>query len=569
MKPLDTGTLILFSLIVFLIGLSFTKTGKDIKSFFAAGGAVPWWINGLSLFMSFFSAGTFVVWGSIAYSEGWVAVTIQWTMALAGLLIGLFIAPRWRRTNTVTTAEFITRRLGYQTQKIYTYLFLSIAMFTTGAFLYPVAKIVQVSTGFPITPCIIVIGGAITVYTAAGGLWAVIVTDVLQFIVLTAAVLIVVPLSFQAVEGITTFVNEAPSGFFDLLSEEYTLEFMIAFGLYNLVFIGGNWAYVQRYTSVGHPKEARKVGWLFGALYVVSPVVWMLPPMIYRVVNPGLEGLADEGAYLMMCKAVLPAGMLGLILGGMVFATSSSVNTTLNIAAGVFTNDIYRHFFPASSDPRTMRVARGSTVVFGLLTVIVALLVPSMGGIVEVVLTVGALTGGALYLPPIWALFSKRQTGTSVLAATLVSLVINTAIKFLGAGLGVTLSRAEEMVAGVALPILVLAIYELYYATQGQEDAAYKAIFRVEPRVEPRLKTTKETNLAADQDNLRGVRVIALGVLAVGTLIMVLGLLADFAQFLVAGTGGVVVTLGAALMGKVVRMKKSLTNQRYDSKTVY
>ena len=565
MKPLDIGTLVLFSLIVFLIGISFTKTGRDIKSFFAAGGAVPWWISGLSLFMSFFSAGTFVVWGSIAYLEGWVAVTIQWTMAIAGLVIGLFIAPRWRRTNTVTVAEFITRRLGYPTQKVYTYLFLFIAMFTTGAFLYPVAKIVQVSTGFSITLCIIVIGGAITLYTAAGGLWAVIVTDVLQFIVLTAAVLIVVPLSFRAVGGIATFSDRAPGGFFDLLSEEYTIEFMIAFGLFNLMFVGGNWAYVQRYTSVAGPSEARRVGWLFGALYVISPVVWMLPPMIYRVVNPGLDASAAEGAYLMVCQAVLPAGMLGLILGGMVFATSSSVNTTLNIAAGVFTNDIYRHFFPASADARTMRVARGSTIVFGLLTVVVALLVPRMGGIVEVVLTVGALTGGALYLPPIWALFSKRQTGISVLSATLVSLVINCAIRFVGDEVGMSLSRAEEMVTGVALPIIVLAAYELYYWFRRQEDPAHAAIFRAAFQVE----TTSAGRLSTDQDNLQGVRVIALGVLAIGTLIIGLGLLADFAQLLVAGTGLVIFTGGLVLMRKTVLAKKSITEEKYDSTTIH
>ena len=562
MQLLDTWTLILFSLIVFLIGISFTKTGKDIKSFFAAGGAVPWWINGLSLFMSFFSAGTFVVWGSIAYSQGWVAITIQWMMAIAGLLIGLFIAPRWRRTNTVTAAEFITRRLGYKTQRIYTYLFLFIAMFTTGAFLYPVAKIVEVSTGYSITLCIIVIGGLITIYTAAGGLWAVIVTDVLQFIVLTAAVLIVIPLSFEAVDGINNFIGKTPSGFFALLSEEYTLEFMLAFGLYNLVFIGGNWAYVQRYTSVAHPKDARKVGWLFGSLYVVSPVIWMLPPMIYQVVNPGLEGFADEGAYLMMCKAVLPAGMLGLILGGMVFATSSSVNTTLNIAAGVFTNDVYRHFFPQSPAKHTMRVARGSTAIFGILTVIVALFVPSMGGIVDVVLTVGALTGGALYLPPIWALFSKRQTSTSVLAATLISLIINAAIRFLGTEVGIILSRAQEMTAGVAIPILVLALYELYYAIRKQEDPAHQALFRSDtPEV------AAESTLTKDSDNLQGIRVIAMGVLAIGLLITGLGLVADFARLLVTGMGLVVVLLGAALMIKVIITKKSL--EKYDTGKIY
>nr|WKN37232.1 Na+:solute symporter [Tunicatimonas sp. TK19036] len=568
MKPLDIWALILFSLVVFLIGLSFLKSGKDIKSFFAAGGAVPWWINGLSLFMSFFSAGTFVVWGSIAYSEGWVSVMIQWTMAIAGLLIGFFIAPRWRKTGAVTAAEYISRRLGNQTQKIYTYLFLLIAMFTTGAFLYPVAKIVQVSTGFPLVPCILILGGAITLYTAAGGLWAVIVTDVLQFIVLTAAVIIVIPLSFQAVNGVGKFVQEAPEDFFRLFSEQYSPGFMIAFGLYNLVFIGGNWAYVQRYTSVSRPREAKKVGWLFGSLYLISPIVWMLPPMIYRVLNPGLEGFSDEGAYLMMCKAVLPGGMLGLMLGGMVFATSSSVNTTLNISAGVFTNDLYRTFFPNSTDQNNMLVARLSTLVFGALTIVVALLVPQLGGIVEVVLTVAALTGGALYLPPIWSLFSPRQTGASILTATLVSLAINVLFKFWGdALLGFTLSRAAEMALGVGIPLLVLAAFEVYFTIRKQTDIRFQTVFHRSNSDEP----SKETEDEESQANLHGMRVIAFGILAVATLIIGLGLLADFGQMLVTTIGLVVLILGAALLIRTNRIKKLQSDKStlYDSRKVH
>ncbi|WKX76620.1 sodium:solute symporter family transporter [Zobellia laminariae] len=88
-----------------------------MKSFFAAGGALLWWMSGLSLFMSFFSAGTFVVWGSIAYSSGWVAITIQTTMCIAGVLIGFFIAPKWQKTKALTAAEFITDRLGTALKK--------------------------------------------------------------------------------------------------------------------------------------------------------------------------------------------------------------------------------------------------------------------------------------------------------------------------------------------------------------------------------------------------------------------------------------------------------------------
>ena len=82
-----------------------------------------------------------------------------------------------------------------------------------------------------------------------------------------------------------------------------------------------------------------------------------------------------------------------------------------------------------------MRIARLSTIAFGIVTIEVAMLVPLAGGIVEVVLTIGALTEVPLYGPPIWALFSQRQTGTSVLAVTLVSLGINAFFKFISPGL--------------------------------------------------------------------------------------------------------------------------------------
>lgn len=566
MKPIDIWTIVIFSLVVFLTGLSFTRTGRDIKSFFAAGGAVPWWISGLSLFMSFFSAGTFVVWGSIAYSEGWVAVVIQWTMAIAGLIIGFFIAPRWRQTRAVTAAEFITKRLGYNTQKVYTYLFLLISMFTTGAFLYPVAKIVEVSTGFSISACILVIGMLITIYTAAGGLWAVIVTDVLQFIVLFAAVFIVIPLSFNRVGGVQNFISSAPEGFFSFTSSEYTLAFMATFCLYNLVFIGGNWAYVQRYTSVASPQKAKKAGWLFGILYMISPVIWMLPPMIYRVVNPDLTGLSDEGAYLMMCKAVLPGGMLGLILGGMIFATSSSVNTTLNIAAGVFTNDIYKHFFPKSTDAKRMTMARGSTMLFGALTIAVALTVPLMGGIVEVVLSVAAITGGAMYLPPIWAMFSKRQTGFSILFTTLFSLAINAFFKFFSSILtGFSLDRAGEMAVGVLIPIAVLSGFEVYYALKNFVDERHALIFHDDKLVE------KPTDLETSPENLRGIKVIASGIIAISTLMIILGFLADFATELVSGTGLVILAIGVVMMIQGNRLKKAnlIKNYEHDPRKVY
>ena len=546
MPYLDLITVVVFSLVIVLCGMSFSGAGKDMKSYFAGGGAVPWWISGLSLFMSFFSAGTFVVWGAIAYKYGWVAVSIQWTMCLSGFLIGFVFAPKWQKTGVLTAAEFITRRLGYNTQKIYSYLFLLISIFTTGFFLYPVAKILEVYTGIPVHTTTVAIGALILLYTAVGGMWAVVVTDVLQFIVLTAAVLIVVPLALHRVGGVSGFVHQAPPDFFHLVNGEYSLGFLIAFGFYNLFFLSGNWAYIQRYTTVKDAKSAKKVGWLFGALYLISPVIWMLPPMIYRLINPHLAGHDNEGAYLLICKEVLPVGIMGLMLGGMVFATSSSVNTTLNISAGVFTNDLYKHLFPHSSQKRLIRVARWTTILLGLLTIFIALLVPYMGGIVNVVISMGALTGAAMYLPPLWALFSRRQTGASVLTITILSLGINLIFKFLTPEVGLTLSRSMEMIVGVGVPILLLVIHEFVLAARRGTASSYEHYVRMPPPAH-QIEDLEAKAASQEADNRKGQRIIAVGVLITGALIALLGLYSVATTSIVLVMGLVVVVIGLVM----------------------
>ena len=545
MGSIDISVIVVFTLLIFICGMSFSKAGKNMKSYFSAGGALPWWMSGLSLFMSFFSAGTFVVWGAIAYESGWVAISIQWTMCIAGIIIGLFIAPKWQKTKAMTAAEFITDRLGYRTQKIYTYLFLLISIFTMGAFLYPVAKIVEVSTGIPINVSIISIGILILLYTSVGGLWAVIVTDVLQFVVLTAVVLVVVPLSFDKIGGVDAFISKAPDTFFQFVNEEYSPLFLVAFGLYNLFFIAGNWAYVQRYTSVATPKDAKKVGWLFAGLYAVSPLVWMLPPMIYRVLNPELSGLANEGAYLLMCKEVLPVGMLGLMLGGMIFATSSSVNTTLNISAGVLANDVYKHFRPNTTDEGLVNIGKLATIILGIITILIALFVPYFGGIVEVVMTLAALTGGAMFLPPLWALFSKKQTGTSILSVTLISLTINAFFKFLGPTvLDLKLDRASEMGLGVGVPIILLLCCEFYFTVNFSENKAYEAYMA---EVAGKLVIVDDTS---STDNKRGTRVIGIGIAVTGLIILILSFIAATGAMMVGIMGAVVASLGSIITYK-------------------
>lgn len=552
---IDTSVIVIFSVFIMIIGLLFSRTGRNLKSFFAGGEAVPWFIGGLSLFMSFFSAGTFVAWGSIAYKYGWVAVTIQWTMCIGGLITGLYIAPKWKATGSLTAAEFIKERLGAHVQKSFIYIFMLVSLFIKGSVLYSVSKLVGSSLEFPLVPVTLILGILMIAYTAVGGLWAVMVTDILQFVILTAAVLLIIPLAFTEAGGVQNFLTKVPDDFFNVVNGEYTWGFIVAFALYHIFYIGGNWTFVQRYTSVDTPKSASKVAFLFAGLYILSPVLWMLPPMIYQTINPGLSGLETENAYLMVCKQVLPAGLMGLILTGMYFSTSASANTALNVVSAVFTNDIYKGTInPEASDEKLMKIARTSSWCFGFGMIAIALIVPYIGGIVEFTLSVGAITGGPLLAPPIWALFSKRITGKATIFITMISLLVNLCFKIvLPFVLEYKLSRANEMLLGVLLPFVLLVIYEVYATVKGKVSAEYLELQILKAA---RSAAVHEVDAAEVEEisrqNKFGLQVISFSLAFISLLLYIL------CTFTTKGTGMVVVIATIVLLSAIIPLRASL-----------
>src|SRR5688572_9951074 len=541
-KTIDTLVIIIFSAFVLVIGMLFARTGRNMKSFFAGGESVPWFIGGLSLFMSFFSAGTFVAWGSIAYKYGWVSVTIQWMMALGGLITALLLAPRWKKTGAFTAAEFIKERLGATVQKFYMYIFLLVSLFSKGSVLYPVALLVSSSLGFPLVPSTIVLGIMMIAYTAVGGLWAVMVTDILQFVVLTASVLLVLPLALNAAGGWTAFTSNVPDDFFNLLNGEYTIGFILAFALYSITYIGGNWTFVQRYTSVESPKASKKVALLFAGLYVICPIIWMLPPMVYKSINPSLQGLDAENAYLQVCKLVLPPGLMGLMLTGMYFSTSATANTTLNVTSAIITNDIYKGMFrPNASDKSLMIVARLSSLLLGLGMIGIALLVPAAGGMIEVVLTIAAITGGPLLLPALWALFSKKLNGRAAFVISAFCLLINCMFKFITPYLlEIKLDRSQEMLLGTGLPLLLLMVNE-FIVVRRKESADYVRyiLSKQEKKMNLALETADE-KMAILKQNLFGLRVIAFALAFTSLLLVGISFVSTSGKMMVLGIAGVI-----------------------------
>ena len=220
----------------------------------------------------------------------------------------------------------------------------------------------------------------------------------------------------------------------------------------------------------------------------------------------------------------------------------------MNISSGVFTNDIYKYLRPRSSERELIKVARLSTIGFGLLAVVVALLIPSMGGIVNVVISLGALTGVPLYFPVIWTLFSKRQTVKSVVFTTLVCLGVNAIFKFITPLFGLSLDRTEETVLGVSLPIVMMLLFEIYYKMTGFVNPKYIEFenIRIKRRIEIESVSVEESTSNIKANNY-SLRVMGRAIVAASILVLVIGFVSPTGQFIILPLGFLLFGLGLKL----------------------
>lgn len=472
----------------FVVGSIFSRLVKNTSDMFAAGRRSPWWMSGLSAFMTMFSAGTFVVWGGIAYKWGLVAISINMCYGVAALLAGRYVAARWHGLGVSTPAEYIRLRFGSMAVHFYTWTMMTYRIVGVAVSLYALSVLLVAlmplaesnpfrdpQTGnLGLVWAVLLFGSVIIIYTMAGGLWAVLVTDVLQFVILSAAVAFVIPLMFLEAGGVAASIQSLPEGFFRPVTSELTWLFLAGWCTVHFFMVGAEWAFVQRFICVPAADDARRSTRLFGILYLISPLFWMLPPMLYRAVDANAD---PEQAYVLACQAVLPAGMMGMVLAAMFSATASMVSSQLNVFAGVLTHDFYRPLIrPGASQGNLVFVGRCATFVLGTGLVAIALCVPRMGGAENVILSITSLLVVPLLAPSIWGLFSRRIDQRSVWLTALPSFVLGILFTFGFApsgwfarfdGLGTLIewlqanSRSVEVAIGVILPVCILAIVEL------------------------------------------------------------------------------------------------------------
>jgi SSS family solute:Na+ symporter len=529
----DYLIIVIFFIGLLAVGYGLGKKISSSKDLFIAGKNSSWWISGLSTYMTLFSAGTFVVWGGVAYRSGLVAAVVGMMLGIGSIAVGLWISGKWARMNINSPAEYLTLRFGKGSLKFYSSVLIVGRALVTAVALYSIAIMVVALMPLPkgsmfvdpatghlsVIYAVLVMGLITFIYTAMGGYLAVLMTDVVQFAVLFAMIIILVPLSLKNVGGLSTFIASAPDGYFRLFSKEYSGLWMILWCLLNFFMIAGDWSFVQRYISVPNAKEAKKSSYLVGALYLLTPIIWYLPAMAYRIVDPGAN---PEQAYMLMSQRVLGPGLLGFMIAAMMSATLSMVSGTLNVFANVFTYDIYASGRSDISDRQKIKVGKNFTWIYGLLITILAALIPYLGGAEKVVVTILTVVIQPIFIPSIWGLYSKKITQNDVLASMSVTYIIAILVKFrliFGAAASAHPQMADAIV-GCLVPLLILTILELARKNSPVVDGYLTVKQRIKSASE--IETAKVETASENTYSKMAIRIMMFTFIAIGIISLAL-----------------------------------------------
>ena len=453
LNAIDYSLVALYMVIVVVTGIYLSRYVKKTDDYFKAGGKVPWLMAGLSNFVSGYSAFMFVAAAGFTYKNGLAAVLI-FTSAFWAYWLGFFIyGVRWRRTRITSPMEILSRRYSPSTTYYYTLLSIIPGIIGLGMGTYTLCIFISTAlgfnsltltiaglqvTGFQLT--MVIVGIVMIVYTAFGGFWAAIISDVIQFLITLIMTLAVFPLALlflgegNLLVGVQRLIGGSPEGYFSPLQSDHSPFF---FGAYFLnVFMGYNvgWQIAQRYYSVPDERDTRKMAVLCSTLSLVAPLLWILPVMISRQVFPHIAELwpqfADptEASFVSIALLVLPHGLIGIVVSAILAATMGQANDTFNWLAAVLTKEIYvrlkrRFSLREATDRAQVIVAKLIIIIAGLLGISVALYIPRFGGAFEFALYFYGIFGPPFMLPVMIGLVYTRTPWWSAIASSAAGLV--------------------------------------------------------------------------------------------------------------------------------------------------
>ena len=548
LSTLDWSILIVFFVILLSIGFfASKKAGNSVNEFFLSGRNMPWWLLGISMVATTFSADTPNLVTDIVRTNGVSGNWVWWAFLLTGMLTVFVYAKLWRRSEVLTDLEFYELRYGGKGaaflrgfRAVYLGVFFNI-MIMASVCLAGI-KIGSVMLGLTPTQTLLIASSVTVLYSSLGGLKGVILTDFFQFTLAmiatfwAAAVIVNLP----EVGGLGELISHPeilPK--LDLIPdisdrELFLVVFLspIAVQWWSVWYPGaepGGGGYVaQRMLSAKDENHAVWATLLFNFMhYAVRPWPWILIALASLIVFPNLDDLqlafpeisksiiGHDLAYPAM-MTLLPSGLLGLLLASLAAAFMSTIASHLNWGSSYVVNDFYKRFFePEASEKKLVLLGRITTVLLMLFSCLVALLLSNALQAFAILLQIGAGTGLLFILRWFW----YRINIYSEISAMIISFLVAFYLQIVHPRIGFDpISTEGQLILGVAITTFSWIL--ITYLTPEEDKEVLRDFYK---KIQPGGKGWKKVVDQAKDDGIDLIGKKEAWDVPTGILCMVLG----------------------------------------------
>ena len=480
------------------------KAGKDTRSFFLAGGNMPWWLLGISMVATTFSTDTPNLVTGLVRQKGVSGNWVWWAFLLTGMLTVFVYAKLWHRSGVLTDIEFYEIRYSGKAAAFLRgfralYLGLVFNVLVMGAVSLAAVKFGEIVLGIPGWMTLAIACSITLAYSTLGGLKAVIITDFVQFtLAMTGSIWgMVYILGLPRIGGLTNLLHHSnvvdklalvpdmsdPNIWVPILLVPLAVQWWASY--YPGAEPGGGGYIAQRMFSAKDESNAVGATLLFNiAHYALRPWPWILIALASLVVFPELKDLqtafpnlpADKLGHDVAYPAMLtllPSGLLGLVAASLIAAFMSTMSTQVNLGASYLVNDFYHRFIkPDASEEQLVRVGRMFTVISIVLGGGLGLMLTNAGQAFDMLLMLGAGTGLIYILRWFW----WRINAYTEIVAMVSSLFIAGYFNFANTGL----EGWQKITIGAVITTIVW-IGATFLTPPDDEEILRKFVKKVNP----------------------------------------------------------------------------------------
>ena len=543
---LDWGIIGVFLMLSLGIGVwSSKKAGEDLESFFLAGKDMPWWLLGISMVATTFSTDTPNLVTDLVRQKGVSGNWAWWAFLLTGMLTVFVYAKLWKRSDILTDIEFYELRYSGKAAAFLRgfralYLGLVFNVLVMGAVSLAAVKFGEIVLGVPGWITLLVACSITLIYSALGGLKAVIITDFIQFIfAMVGSIWATIHiLSLPEIGGLANLVSHEnvvgklslfpdlsnPDAWIPVLFVPLAVQWWASY--YPGSEPGGGGYIAQRMFSAKDESHAMGATFLFNiAHYGIRPWPWILIALSSLIIFPELsdiqkafpdlpEGkLGHDIAYPAMLT-LLPSGLLGIVSASLIAAFMSTMSTQLNLGASYLVNDFYYRFIrPDCSKKELVNVARIFTVVTIILGAGLGLTLKSAGQAFNLLLMIGAGTGLIYILRWFWWRINAYTEITAMASSLLVALYLSFS--------ELDITSWVKIIIGVSLTTIIWVLTS-FITPQEDEETLRNFVDKVNPGG-PGWKNYTSSSESESWFVPKGIFLMALGCIAVYGFLLSMG----------------------------------------------